>query len=262
MFPLTSSITSIRHLCNTNFLINFDSKIYVYQHYQHPRRRSSTTALLRGNGIPSPDRHAIPGGIINQKCASTLHIKHFSTESNKELERTLIYTGKLSNKIRNIKIFSFVSSFGTLLFQPMLYMRAVEQDAMLGFIGMFGILGFFTIGNPLLIHSIARKYVTSLYYYPKEDKYVAEIYSLFLRKKEITFTADEVHVPNVDGMFSICYVKGSPLFFNQDDFEDVTHYNNIMGLYKPIDFKMNNVMERIKAIEEDDNHLELKKKKQ
>ncbi|XP_076634083.1 transmembrane protein 70 homolog, mitochondrial [Colletes latitarsis] len=200
----------------------------------------------------------IPSNI--KKCASTLHIKHFSTESDKELDRTLIYTGKLSNNLRNIKIFSFVSSLGSLMFQPMLYARAVEQDLVLGFVGIFGILGFFMIGTPLLIHAIAKKYVTKLYYYPKEDKYVAESYSLFLRKKQITFIVDDVYVPNVSGMFSTCYVKGSPLFFNQEDFKDITHYNNIMGLYKPIDFKMDTVMERIKTIEENDNHLEMKNK--
>ncbi|XP_076181529.1 transmembrane protein 70 homolog, mitochondrial isoform X2 [Ptiloglossa arizonensis] len=186
------------------------------------------------------------------KFTSALQIKHFSKESEKS-EKILIYTGTLSNKIRNIKIFSYLTSFGSLLLQPLFYMKAIEDDNMIVFMGTFGIIGMFAIFTPLLIYIITKKYVTDLYYYPKEDSYLAKRYSMFLTKNEIKFTTNDVHVPDISGMFYSCNVKGIPLFFNESDFKDVAHYFHIMGYYKPIDFKLDTNVNQIKTIKENEN---------
>jgi transmembrane protein 70 len=56
---------------------------------------------------------------------------------------------------------------------------------------------------------------------------------------QITFTTDEVIVPDVPGMFTSFQVKGSPLFVDPRLFDDPGHYAKIMGYDKPIDFKLN-----------------------
>ncbi|XP_021932537.1 transmembrane protein 70 homolog, mitochondrial isoform X2 [Zootermopsis nevadensis] len=58
---------------------------------------------------------------------------------------------------------------------------------------------------------------------------------------EITFTTDDIIVPDVPGMFTSFLVKGSPLFVDSRLFDDPGHYAKMMGYDKPIDFKLSNV---------------------
>lgn len=58
---------------------------------------------------------------------------------------------------------------------------------------------------------------------------------------QIIFTADEVTVPDVPGLFTSFQVKGSPLFVDPRLFVDPGHYTRIMGYDKPIDFKLSDV---------------------
>jgi transmembrane protein 70 len=57
---------------------------------------------------------------------------------------------------------------------------------------------------------------------------------------QITFTTDDIIVPDVPGMFTSFQVKGSPLFVDPRLFDDPGHYVKMMGYDKPIDFKLNN----------------------
>jgi hypothetical protein len=55
---------------------------------------------------------------------------------------------------------------------------------------------------------------------------------------QITFTADDVVVPDVPGMFTSFQIKGVPLFVDPRLFDDPAHYARIMGYDKPINFKL------------------------
>lgn len=78
-----------------------------------------------------------------------------------------------------------MTSTGGLLVQPFLYSKAIESDNTGAVLGIFAFIGFLTVTTPLLIHIVTRKYVTHLYYDVKEDKYIANTYSLFVKKKEV-----------------------------------------------------------------------------
>lgn len=112
--------------------------------------------------------------------------KHFSTEGNSESEREYIYKGILKKRIFMVKGFSILSSCVALTAQPFLYMQAANGDNLAAVFAVFGIVGVFAIGTPLFLHSVSKNYVTDLYYYPKEDKYLAELYTFFLRKKKVS----------------------------------------------------------------------------
>lgn len=49
----------------------------------------------------------------------------------------------------------------------------------------------------------------------------------------------DVKVPEVPGMFTSFMVAKRPFFIEPTLFEDPDHYARIMGLDKPIDFKLN-----------------------
>ncbi|XP_012534799.1 transmembrane protein 70 homolog, mitochondrial [Monomorium pharaonis] len=158
----------------------------------------------------------------------------------KNIDKTEIYYGPLARQIKALKLFSLLTSCGGLMIQPILYTKAVENDNIGVVLGIFACIGFFAITTPLLIHMITKKYVTHLYYDAKEDKYIANTYSLFARTKQLTFTPQDVVVPDVTGMFTNCVIKNTPLFLEQSFFHDSSHYIRIMGYDKPIDFKLNN----------------------
>lgn len=57
---------------------------------------------------------------------------------------------------------------------------------------------------------------------------------------QLKFSPEDVVVPDINGMFTNCIIKGIPLFIEQNFFYDPSHYIRIMGYDKPIDFKLSN----------------------
>lgn len=87
--------------------------------------------------------------------------------------------------LRNLKLLSLVSSSTTILFQPLFYMKLLEEDssASLGVICAF--INFIGVGTPLIIYLFTKRYVVELYHRPKDDKYIAKVYNFFFKKKEV-----------------------------------------------------------------------------
>lgn len=130
--------------------------------------------------------------MILQRFSATHNAKYFSTKTPQEspVEKNEIYHGILTKQIRGLKIFSLLTSTGGLLAQPFLYTKAVENGNTGVVIGLFACIGFLAVATPLLIHMITKKYVTHVYYNAEEDKYIANTYSLFVRKKEVCIFHD------------------------------------------------------------------------
>lgn len=153
--------------------------------------------------------------------------------------------GTLAPNIKSVKIFSLTTSIAGLLAQPVL----LDQAAKLGsstpvIVVVCGFVGFFTFVTPLLIHTITKRYVTEMHYDQLTNEYIATVISFFLMKKQIKFKVEDVHVPEIPGMFTSLLVRSKnskkevALFLDPKLFEDPTHYVKIMGYDKPIDFRM------------------------
>lgn len=166
---------------------------------------------------------------------------NYSTKDHKHSQEknTEIYNGTLKNQIRNLKIVSLGTSVCGLAIQPLLILKAAAVDSTAGIVGAI-VIGIFSIASPLLLNLVTKRYVTSVYYDAKEEKYIATSYSLFLRPNKIEFTPADVKIPDVTGIFTTCFVKGKPLFFDERLFNDSNHYMKIMGFDKPLDYKLGN----------------------
>jgi len=71
---------------------------------------------------------------------------------------------------------------------------------------------------------------------------------------QITFTTDDVAVPDVPGMFTSFQIKGIPLFVDPRLFDEPEHYAKMMGYDKPIDFKLSDVsVQKTKPTEKTDS---------
>ena len=79
------------------------------------------------------------------------------------------------------------------------------------------IVGFggFTLLTPVLIHWIAKGYVSHLYFNRDTDTYTAWTYTFFLRRKRLQFTPDDVEVPAVRNILTAFTAKGVPLMVDE-----------------------------------------------
>ncbi|XP_045110610.1 transmembrane protein 70 homolog, mitochondrial-like isoform X2 [Portunus trituberculatus] len=148
-----------------------------------------------------------------------------------------IYNGILSTQIKMVKFFSLSTSVLGLSVQPILFQKLLGNDAGV-LVAVASFVSFFTFVTPLLIHWIAKKYVTCLEYDPEKDVYSATTLSFFLLEKKVKFTVDDVKVPEVPGMFTTFLVKNRPLFVDPHMFKEVEHYGRLMGYDRPIDFHL------------------------
>jgi len=175
----------------------------------------------------------------NQASGTEQEPEHeFVPEEHDDPEKT-IYRGILSAQIKLVKSFSLMTSVIGLGCQPLIYLKvSAAGSASLPFVVAGGaFLSFFTFATPLLIHWVSKKYVTEMLYNRIENTYTAVTYSFLLRKKEITFKASEVNVPDIPGMFTTFKVNGNALFVDADSFSSAVHYGKLMGYDKPLDIR-------------------------
>ncbi|KAB0795991.1 hypothetical protein PPYR_10052 [Photinus pyralis] len=159
-----------------------------------------------------------------------------STTQNRN--EVLVYHGTLTTQLRGVKVFSLMTSLTGIVAQPFIYTQLMSLNNVPLMIVAWSFFGLFTIGTPLLLHLLARKYVTTLKYKPETDTYVATTLNLFNIAKELEFKPADVKVPEVLGMFTSFTAKDKALFVDPRFFSDPKHYGRIMGYDKPLDFKL------------------------
>ena len=116
--------------------------------------------------------------------------RHFSTTPNPEpnsAEQSLevIYTGKLTSRIKRVKLFSLSTSLMGISAQPMILQKTSEIGTAMVVLGS-GFVGFFTFVTPLLLHLITKKYVIEIAYDKANDEYIATTISIVLTKKQVS----------------------------------------------------------------------------
>nr|CAD7448606.1 unnamed protein product [Timema bartmani] len=211
--------------------------------YQQCSKEMLRTLNIPQEYITSSANFATLMHIDSQICAShvsSLHFRHSSTAPSQDLQ---VYHGQLTSQIRAVKLFSLTSSVGGIVALPILANEASRLDNVALVLGISTTLGVFTFLTPFMLHFITKKYVTELLYNPQTDKYTAIVYNFFLRRKLVTFHADQVTVPDVPGIFTTFKANGLSLFVDPSLFKEPAHYARIMGYDKPLDYKLNKVTE-------------------
>lgn len=206
----------------------------------------------------------------SKTCPSLFQAKCFSSEADKRADRELIYTGNITHKVRNLKLFSLLSSAGSVILQPVLYMNMEEESSATTLAMIFALANLLAIASPAVVHAMAKRYVLEMYYNPKEKEYIANVYSFLFKKNEIKFKPGNITEPQTrfTGLFTSCYARNYPLLFDPSLFTNPQHYNAIMGYNKPIQFEVEKlkiprpvnrlpVMERTGQIEESKNKVKI-----
>ncbi|XP_005095003.1 transmembrane protein 70 homolog, mitochondrial [Aplysia californica] len=157
----------------------------------------------------------------------------------------LVYQGRVGHLFKALKIFSLTTSGIGLGIQP--YLIMTYQDMPLSAaIPFFGAVNGFIFMNPILIHFVAKKYVSELYFNPETKVFTAMLFTFFARRVPFTFTAADVEVPDVPGVFSMFTAKGRPLFAHEGDFTSLQVYKHLMGFDRPLDLTYDAVPEEKK----------------
>ncbi|KAL4709973.1 hypothetical protein ACJJTC_003936 [Scirpophaga incertulas] len=191
-------------------------------------------------------QHNLQKGIVAKLKVISVQNKiprrlYSNTQDNDQYEQ--IYFGSLAPQIKAVKIFSLTSSVAGLMAQPIIVKQASQIGSTSLLVIICSMVGFFTFITPLLLHFITKKYVTEIHYNPSNSTYKATTINFFLADKELEFKCEDVHVPDIPGMFTSMHVKGKPLFIEARHFENPLHYAKIMGYDKPMDFKLGEVQD-------------------
>ncbi|XP_050396520.2 transmembrane protein 70 homolog, mitochondrial [Patella vulgata] len=179
-------------------------------------------------------------------CCRT--IRQMNTETKGEIEPLsglpfedqekgqLIYSGPLAKLVKRVKLFSLSTSFIGLGLQPLILLN--DSTTLATKIAVGGFVNFFIFLTPLLIHFVAKKYVTTVYYNETTGQFTATTHTFFLRKREHKFTVEDVKVPDVPGIFTTIKVRGFALFMDPSMFFSKQAYIHLMGYDKPLDWRL------------------------
>lgn len=150
----------------------------------------------------------------------------------------LVYVGTLARMVRFVKFFSLSTSAVGVSLQPFLYDQVSNLHwALATMVG--GVAGFFVFVTPVLLHIVTKRYVTMMYLNRDSGVFTATTYSLLLREKEHSFTADDVKVPTVPGLFTTAKIKDKvPLFLDPNLFIDRQAYIQMMKYDEPLDWEI------------------------
>ncbi|XP_017775131.1 PREDICTED: transmembrane protein 70 homolog, mitochondrial [Nicrophorus vespilloides] len=164
-------------------------------------------------------------------------VRHCSDKTNTD-NKLQVYFGNLSRQIKNVKIFSLMTSVAGLAAQPIIYLELSKLQSVPLLVVGCSFVGFFTFATPILLHFVTKKYVIKLDYDRVNGSYIATTYNVLCMEKKLEFKPDDVYVPDVPGMFTTLFAKKKALFLEASAFDDPTHYAKIMGYDKPMDFKL------------------------
>ena len=152
-------------------------------------------------------------------------------------DKDLVYRGPISGMIKGVKIFSLSTSVLGICLQPILFMGNQELPTGIKVI-LGGMINFLVFLNPFIIHYIAKKYVTELHWNKTTGVFTAVTYSLFVRRQELQFTAADVRIPSVPGLFTFLEARGVPLFLDPQVFKQTEAYIHLMGYDQPLDWEL------------------------
>lgn len=157
--------------------------------------------------------------------------------NNQSGDTNVIYVGTLARHVRIVKVFSLSTSVAGICLQPFIYTKLSALPVVLA-VAVGGFASFFIYLTPWLLHLVSKRYVTQITLDPVTAEYTATTYTFFLRKKVHRFTAGDVSVPNVPGLFTSIRVRGVPLFIDRDLFTDRRHFVQLFKYTDPLEWEI------------------------
>lgn len=145
----------------------------------------------------------------------------------------LVYTGRMSKVVRNLKILSLSTSLVSAGCQP--FIIAAAKDDFIVTAGILSSMCLLVFSTPIILHIVTKKYVTDIYFNEDTKTFTLARKSFFIRRKEVQYKADDAKVSLDGGLFVTHKVKGVPYFIEYTDFRSKELYLHMVGYDKPVD---------------------------
>ena len=159
----------------------------------------------------------------------------------------LLYSGRMTKVVRNLKIVSLSTSLVSGGCQPLIV--AAAKDDFMVTAGILSTMCLVVFSTPVLLHFVTRKYVTDIYYNEDTKIFTLARKSFFIRRKEVQYKAEDAKVSLDGGLFVTHKVKGQPYFIEYTDFRSKELYLHMVGYDKPLEY----------AIPDPNRHMKAKK---
>lgn len=163
----------------------------------------------------------------------------------------VIYTApepmvRLIKMIKRLSISTTVISAGV---QPFLFPKIIASGSMFA-VGFASLTSVGILVSPLLLNWFTKRYVTSLSYDDCNNKFTAEKLNILNRPVKLSFTPQDVKIPEVLGVFTTFTVgpRKQPLFVDAQQVIDIEAYKKMLGYDKPIDLKREKLLEEIEKM--------------
>jgi hypothetical protein len=174
-------------LCGTSATPKFVSQKYIERTVLSNQFLSLT---LKASGLLSAQKLHVGAASNLQsltavKNLSSTAARNDAASGNSSTQEERIYTGGLTSQIKALKIFSLTTSAIGLGVQPLVLTQFLAKYGSGATIGIFSALAFFTAVTPIMIHYIAKKYITELYYDKSTQTYKAITFSFLLGRVEV-----------------------------------------------------------------------------
>lgn len=145
------------------------------------------------------------------------------------VEPKLMYDGKLQTRIKVLKVLS-VCTTSTILG---CYSYAATNRGLTTTLAATGLIFLPFICSPGVIWWVFKRYITRMYYNPKDDTFTIYHYGILVGQEKLTFKKEDlVRCPGTNILNSFT-VRGKPFFVNDEDLvdaESVYLYKRLIGL--------------------------------
>lgn len=147
----------------------------------------------------------------------------------------LVYTGPLNGAVRAIKMFSLSTAVASLLGSPVLVVYGSAAVPFAARVAMSSIVLAIGLSTTLILHWIAKAYVTQLFYNPATQSVAAHTLNLFGRTKRNEFQVSEARPPTQLTAFTTFQARGKSYFLHSEGLEDKGLLTALLGDYSVLE---------------------------
>lgn len=144
----------------------------------------------------------------------------------------LVYTGSLSSNLTRVKMVSMSTSMISVFVQP--FVISAAKDDMMMKAGILGTISTLVFCTPALLHFVAKKYITDIYYNEDTKVFTLARKTFFLRRKEVEYKAEDVKIPFHGGFLVNHVIKGTNYFIDVASFRSKDIYKHMVGYDSPM----------------------------
>lgn len=199
------------------------------------RWRPVCFSYLRASSTSQEHNVVAKSRVSNLRICPGLKKRQFTSCAQSEEDFKLVYTGPLNGAVRAIKMFSLSTAVASLVGSPVLVAYGSVAVPLAARVAMSSIVLTIGLSTTLILHWIAKAYVTQLFYNPATQTVAAHTLNLFGRTKRNEFHVSEARPPTQLTAFTTFQARGKSYFLHSEGLEDKGLLTSLLGAYSVLE---------------------------